>query len=195
MVQGLASSHRTVTVERVYPPSSGHLLWLVVNRTYPDHCAKDERTALTQWLDYHRATLAVKVEDLTDSQARARTTPSPLSLLGLVRHMADVERWWFRIVLAGETLPHLYWTTEDPDGDFNDVSSDTLSSALRAWHEEVDSAKRLADKAQDLSTAATAPDGRIVDVRWIFIHMIEEYSRHNGHADIIRESLDGRTGE
>src|SRR5438309_6863835 len=96
-----------------------------------------ERAMLDGWLDYHRATLAMKCDGLSDEQLRLRSVPpSSLSLLGLVRHMADVERQWFRAVLAGEEVPPLYWTEDDPDADFDRLEAADREADFAAWEEE-----------------------------------------------------------
>ncbi|MFC5888986.1 DinB family protein [Kitasatospora sp. CM 4170] len=158
----------------------------------------DEPAMLTAWLDYHRATLALKCEGLTDEQLKLRSVPpSTLSLLGLVRHMAEVERYWFRTVLAGEdTGPNgLYWTREDPDGDFDNVDGADAAADFAAWRAEV-AAARAASEGLPLETVAKRDRrGEQVTLRWILVHMVEEYARHNGHADLLRELVDGVTGE
>ncbi|MGW4493135.1 DinB family protein [Streptomyces sp. NPDC004376] len=158
-----------------------------------------ERAMLEGWLDYHRRTLAWKCEDLTDEQLRtASVPPSDLSLMGLVRHMTDVERAWFRKVLAGDDQGWIYWTDEDPDGDLHLTEADTWKDAYAAWQTEIETARTNAARFEldDLSIGRRRPhDERRYSLRWIYTHMIEEYARHNGHADLLRERIDGRTGE
>ncbi|MFJ6519865.1 DinB family protein [Streptomyces filamentosus] len=156
-----------------------------------------ERQALEQWLEYHRATLAVKCAGLTDEQLRtASVPPSDLNLLGLVRHMAEVERGWFRKVLGGEETAWLYATDEDHDRDIHTTEGDTYEEAYAAWQEEIAHARELAAKhsLDDLGAGAHR-SGELFNLRWIYLHMIEEYARHNGHADLIRERVDGATGD
>jgi uncharacterized damage-inducible protein DinB len=157
-----------------------------------------EREMLTGWLDYHRATLAWKCEGLTDDQLRERSVPpSGLSLLGLVRHMAEVERSWFRNVLHGAGLPFQYSTPDDVDADFNDTGSADGATDLRTWEQEC-AAARDAIAGVDLDTLSKKGDrrtGEPFSLRWILTHMIEEYARHNGHADLLRERIDGATGD
>ena len=157
-----------------------------------------EREMLTGWLDYHRATLAWKCEGLTDDQLRERSVPpSGLSLLGLVRHMAEVERSWFRNVLHGAGLPFQYSTPDDVDADFNDTGSADGATDLRTWEQEC-AAARDAIAGVDLDTLSKKRDDRTGEpfsLRWILTHMIEEYARHNGHADLLRERIDGATGD
>jgi uncharacterized damage-inducible protein DinB len=156
----------------------------------------DERTTLDSWLEFYRATLVTKCAGLTDEQLRtASVPPSPLTLLGLVQHMAEVERNWFRRVLIGEQLPGIHDPAADvsgPDGGF-DVSDDaTLEVARATWQEEV---ARARTNCTGRGLDATSPFmGGQVTLRWIYSHMIAEYARHAGHADLIRERIDGATG-
>jgi uncharacterized damage-inducible protein DinB len=158
----------------------------------------DERTMLEGWLDYHRRTLAWKCEGLTDDQLRtASVPPSQLSLMGLVRHMAEVERSWFRRVLTGEDAGPLYFTEADRDGEFHLTEADTWQQAYATWQAEIDVARRNAAgfALDDLSRGRSRHTGEPFTLRWIHTHMIEEYARHNGHADLLRERIDGATGE
>ena len=167
-----------------------------INRTEPDLVAS-ERTGLEQWLDFHRATLLMKCAGLTESQLKLRPVPpSRLSLLGLVRHMVEVERWWFRMHAAGEDLAFPY----DPDGvglDFEEIADADAQADMAAFRTECEAA-RAAVAGRDLDDVVPSrgdhPE-RERDIRWIFIHMIEEYARHNGHADLLREAIDGVTGD
>jgi len=156
-----------------------------------------EREMLDAWLDYHRATLLVKCEGLTDEQLRTRSvSPSSLSLLGLVRHMTEVERNWFRRVLVAEDAGPVYYTEANRDGDFDDVDDADVASDLAMFREEVEHCRRITAEHPDLDTIGKgARHGREFSLRWIYVHMIEEYARHNGHADFLRERIDGRTGE
>jgi uncharacterized damage-inducible protein DinB len=158
----------------------------------------DERTMLEAWLDYQRATLVVKCEGLGADDLRRRSVPpSTLSLLGLVRHMAEVERGWFRRTLAGEDVTPLYYSESDPDGDFDGVDAADPGEAFATWRAECEhSAARLAAvTALDQVGARPRRSGQGVSVRWILVHMIEEYARHNGHADLLRQRIDGAVGE
>ncbi len=164
-------------------------------RTDPPFVAQ-EREMLEAWLDYHRGTLLWKCDGLSDDQLTRRSVePSSLSLIGLVRHMAEVERWWFRIRAARLELDNLYCNDEWPDGDFDLVDGGRVQADIAIFRAEVDAARAaVADLALD---ATFSHPRREVDmsVRWVFLHMIEEYARHNGHADLIRERIDGRTGD
>ncbi|MEU8872314.1 DinB family protein [Streptomyces javensis] len=155
----------------------------------------DERTSLEGWLDFHRATLTLKCEGLDDKQLReASAPPSGLTLLGLVRHMAEVERSWFRRVLAQQDIAPIWYSEEDPDGEFHLTDEDTPEAAFAIWREEIAKAKEAA-AGRSLEDVVTRRDRGDYNLRWIYLHMIEEYARHNGHADLIRERIDGATGE
>jgi uncharacterized damage-inducible protein DinB len=164
------------------------------NRIAPPYVA-GEQAMLHAWLEYHRSTLAWKCEGLDDAQLRERAVPpSSLSLLGLVRHMADVERNWFRRVLGGEDVPGIYWTEDDPDGDFDNVDTADVQEAFATWRSECEHARRNAAAAASLEVTGQRR-GEPVSLRWILVHMIEEYARHNGHADLLRERIDGAVGD
>ncbi|MFD3534900.1 DinB family protein [Streptomyces sp. NPDC058664] len=156
-----------------------------------------EREALEQWLDFHRATLARKCEGLDDAQLRTLSAPpSDLNLLGLVRHMAEVERGWFRRTLAGEETQWIYSTDEDHDRDIHTTDEDTYEEAYATWQAEIAHARGVAaDSGLDDLGKGKRPNGKSYNLRWIYLHMIEEYARHNGHADLLRERIDGATGD
>ncbi|WP_405739611.1 DinB family protein [Streptomyces sp. NBC_00028] len=166
-------------------------------RSEPSETA-DERTMLEGWLDYHRETLALKCERLTDAQLRtASVEPSTLSLMGLVRHLAECERGWFRKVLMADDPGPIYYSDEDPDGEFRLSEADTWEEAHTTWRAEIEIARRNAAAfgLDDLSKGRSRFSGKQFNLRWIYTHMIEEYARHNGHADLIRERIDGATGD
>jgi uncharacterized damage-inducible protein DinB len=157
----------------------------------------DERSMLLEYLRYQRQTLEVKCEGLDAEQlARRSVEPSTMSLLGLVRHLAHVERVWFRIRFSGQDVPRLYQTAQDPDGDFNGAIADpaVVEEAFAAWRAEVAFADEFAAR-HELDFAAEDGGGEQVSLREILVHMIEEYARHNGHADLLRERIDGRIGQ
>jgi uncharacterized damage-inducible protein DinB len=155
----------------------------------------DERATLTAFLDFQRATLAVKCDGLTDDQLRERAVPpSNLSLLGLVRHMAEVERNWFRPVLGGEEMAGIFTPDLDWEVAFSDVATADVAEAFRLWRAECDHARHLVAAAPSFDVTGFRRSG-YVSLRWVMSHMIEEYARHNGHADLIRERLDGSTGQ
>ena len=154
-----------------------------------------ERESLRAFLDFHRATLALKCEGLTDEQLRRQASPpSTLSLLGLVRHMAEVERTWFRRVIAAEDVP-LVWSDT---GDFQqayDARDADVAEAFEAWQREIEHARRIEREAESLDvTGHQARWGEDVSLRLVMLHMLHEYARHNGHADLIREAIDGTVG-
>jgi len=155
----------------------------------------DERTTLTAFLDFNRETLALKCEGLADDQLRERAVPpSDLSLLGIVRHMAEVERNWFRPVLGGEEMRAIFAPGMDWEAAFRDVATADVAEAFSTWRAECDHARALTAAAPSLETRGFR--GRSwFSLRWVLTHMIEEYARHNGHADLLRERLDGVTGE
>ncbi|MEV0428738.1 DinB family protein [Micromonospora sp. NPDC049836] len=154
-----------------------------------------EREMLRAFLDFHRATLALKCEGLTDEQLRQQSSPpSTLSLLGLVRHMAEVERQWFRRVINGEDLP-LVWSDSGDYQEAYDASTADRSAAFEAWRREVEHARRIEREAESLDvTAYNARWAEDVSLRLVMLHMMHEYARHNGHADFLREALDGAVG-
>ncbi|MEU7242282.1 DinB family protein [Streptomyces sparsogenes] len=156
----------------------------------------DERGILTGVLAAQRSTLELKCAGLEGELARRSVEPSTLSLLGLVRHLADVERRWFRRVLAGQDVPLIFSSDDEPDRDFDGAVSDpaAVAEAWEVWRAEVAFAERFVAEAPDLDL--TGDDGwrGAVSLRWVLIHMIEEYARHNGHADLLRERIDGAIG-
>ena len=165
---------------------------MTVERVVPAPVAA-EREMLDAWLDFQRDTLALKCDGLTGEQLRERTVPpSGLSLLGLVRHMAEGERQWFAMVLGGEQVPYHYYTDDNPEAEF-DVDDADVAEAFATWRAECAEARARAAAAPSLDTTGTQ-DGKDFSLRWIMVHMIEEYARHNGHADLLRERIDGAVG-
>jgi uncharacterized damage-inducible protein DinB len=168
-----------------------------VARTDPPLVA-GERESLQAWLDFHRTTLLWKCAGLTADQLRQRpAAPSTLSLLGLVRHMTEVERWWFLITAADRDMPMPYSSDGDEEADFDALDDADAEADLAAFQRETKAADE-AVRGKELDTVVRShghhPE-RVRDLRWIYVHMIEEYARHNGHADIIREQIDGATGD
>jgi uncharacterized damage-inducible protein DinB len=164
----------------------------------------DEATTLWSFLDYYRSILIRKAEGITEAQARITLGPSDLTLIGLVRHMAEVERVWFRRQFMDIECESLYRTDasvkEDPDVEFHASEADTVDEALRDLREEIDFATAsTAGVPMDTLTKAEQVSKRIPDwrptLRWILVHMIEEYARHCGHADLLRQAADGATGD
>ncbi|MEK7292664.1 MAG: DinB family protein [Actinomycetota bacterium] len=161
--------------------------------------ASGDRDTLFGFLDFYRNELIEKSSGLSDEQARMTSVPpSDLSLMGLIRHMAEVERHWFRNILVAEETPSLFCRdshpTGDPDGDFHVTSTDTLNVSIAQLRAEISIADvNLAKFTLDDMAArgGSRPESGIPNVRWIVVHMIEEYARHCGHADLIRERIDG----
>jgi uncharacterized damage-inducible protein DinB len=157
-----------------------------------------EREMLESWLEFHRVTLLLKCEGLDDASRKARPIPSSLlSLHGLVRHMAEVERGWFtRTLLRDPGTPSLFFPP-GADGQVDDSDLFPLDHAdwdadRAAWEAECDRSRRNAARFGLDDTGGRR--GRECSLRWIYVHMIEEYARHNGHADLIRELVDGAVG-
>ena len=150
---------------------------------------------LRVFLDFHRATLAMKCDGLTDDQLRERSMPpSTLTLLGLVRHMAEVERIWFRRAIAGEDLP-LVWTDEIDFQAAYDVTEAEGPEAFAVWQAEVDRSRQIEAEAESLDVLGYQPRwDEQVSLRFVMLHLIHEYARHNGHADFLREGVDGTVG-
>jgi uncharacterized damage-inducible protein DinB len=163
--------------------------------------AGSELDTLTGFLGWHRGTLELKCSGLDpEGLARQSVQPSSLSLLGIVRHMADVERVWFRRIMAGQDAPYRFSSREDRDGDFDNVRPDPalVAEAFQAWREEIAFADQFVAAAPglDLPARRLTSDGRDrMSLRWVLNHMIEEYARHNGHADLLRERIDGAVGQ
>ncbi|MFD7977364.1 DinB family protein [Streptomyces sp. NPDC059071] len=155
----------------------------------------DERTTLTAMLQFQRDTLAMKCAGLTAEQLRTRATaPSGLSLLGLVRHAAEVERGWFRNIVNGERTRSRWTPPGSTDWADFDVDDADVDEAFAVWHEECARAREIVAAAPSLDVTGSHGD-ETYSLRYVLAHMIEEYARHNGHADLLRERIDGTTGE
>ena len=154
----------------------------------------DERTSLNYWLDFHRTTLELKCEGLDDTARKARPVPtSLLSLHGLLRHMAEVERGWFRRTLLDEPdAPPIWYDPAVEDSELVPLDDADWEADLATWRAECEHSR---EAAAPLSLDDTGlRNGEPCSLRWIYVHMIEEYARHNGHADLIRELVDGSVG-
>ena len=164
----------------------------------------DERTTLVESLRKQRLTLEIKCAGL-DAQAMARRAvePSTMSLLGLVRHLAEMERDTFRVMMSGQDVPRLYCSDTDRDGDFDGAVPDpqVLAQAWAAWRAEVEFAQRFVAEAPSLDITGDDPlnrhgsGGGPMSLREVLVGMIEEYARHMGHVDLLRERIDGRIGQ
>lgn len=156
-----------------------------------------EKSVLAEYLDRYRITMELKCEGLTPEQLAARSVPpSTMSLLGLIRHLASVEHYWTRRVIQGQgALPGLYRSETDPDLDFNQAVADdqVVAEAWQTWRGEVAHARDVYTKL-DLA-ASVDVRGQQHETRDIVVHLVEEYARHVGHADLLRECIDGRTGQ
>ncbi len=165
--------------------------------------ASDETATLLGFLDYQRATLAWKCSGLDAAGLQATVAPSSMTLGGLLKHLAYVEDHWFSRWLHGRDRGAPWDTVDwaaDPDWDWNSAAEDTPEELRRLWQDAVDRsrsliAEALADGGLDQLARRNWPSGEAPSLRWILVHMIEEYARHNGHADLLRESVDGLTGE
>jgi hypothetical protein len=155
----------------------------------------DDREILTAYLDWHRQTFELKCAGVPPARLSERgVPPSGLSLHGLVRHLAGVERWWFRVQFAGEDVPLLYYSDDDPDQDFDDLDGD-VAEALAVWRAECDRSRQIVADASSLDQTGThKATGNPVSLRRVLVQLIAEYARHNGHADLLRERIDGATG-
>lgn len=154
-----------------------------------------EREALAAYLEYYRATVEMKCRGLTPEHARARPMPpSTLSLHGLVRHLAGVERWWLQQNFERRDVPFLFITADNPDLDFDPPSDADFAADLEAWRAECAVSREIV-AAHDLDDTARPLDWyEDVDLRWLVLRMITEYAQHCGHLDLLREGVDGRTG-
>lgn len=164
----------------------------------------DERTTLIEALRCQRLTLELKCAGLdAEAMARRAVEPSTMSLLGLVRHLAEIERATFRVMMAGQDAPRLYCSPSNRDGDFDGAVPDprVVAEAWDAWRTEVDFATRLVAEAPSLDVTGDDPlnqhgsGGGQMSLREVLLGMIEEYARHVGHVDLLRERIDGRLGQ
>jgi uncharacterized damage-inducible protein DinB len=164
------------------------------NRVGPPNFGS-EREMLRAFLDYHRATLAMKCDGLTDAELRKQSmAPSTLSLLALVRHMAEVERAWFRRVFEDHDAP-MVWSDKIDFQAAYDASASTRAEAFAAWEAEVETSRRIERAAESLDLSGYQPRwDEDVSLRLVIMHVLLEYGRHNGHADFLREGIDGTVG-
>ena len=176
---------------------------MTIERTDPP-LAADEATMLAAYLDYHRDTLRMKVDGLSADQLRRTHPPSTLTLGGLLKHLALVEVSWISEVLHGRPMGEPWDSADwdaDPDWELHSASDDSPEELRQLMDDAVAQARRGIDEAlsqgglDNLSVTPSRRTGEQYSLRWILLHMIEEYARHNGHADLIRESIDGVTGE
>lgn len=154
-----------------------------------------ERESLEGWLEFYRQTLPLKISGLNAEQlCRTAVLPSTMTLIGITRHLSDVERYWFSNVAAG-TQQRAHFRAADPDADFSDYSQRTAMADVRHYDAEIVRMREIAAQIPDLDAPlAGMRHGKEINLRWIYTHLIEEYARHLGHADLIRECIDGATG-
>lgn len=166
-----------------------------VHRTHPPALG-DERASLDGFLDYHRQTLLWKCSGLSCAQLKQRAVAaSDLTLLGLVRHLTDVERSWFRRRFAGMEIAGVYVTEQDPDAGFTGTPGADAEVGIAAYLAEIEACRQVA-AGRGLDETFLHPRLRTrLSLRWVYLHMLEEYARHNGHADLLRQAIDGATGE
>jgi uncharacterized damage-inducible protein DinB len=195
------ASARDTVPERWNAVGAGSNMWMDMAldpRFAPRTEPEGERATLLYFLRRYRLAMELKCADLDAAQLATRSVPpSTMSLLGLIRHMADVERLWFRRVMAQSDAPPLYWSKDVPDADWLGATADpaVVDEAWRAWRDEVAFAEKFVADSPDLSAKGTYNDGDSVALRSVLVHMIEEYARHCGHADLLRERVDGRVGQ
>lgn len=157
----------------------------------------DERAVLDHWLDLYRDTVMLKIAGLDAEQLASRPLPpSDLSLIGVVRHLTEVEAYWLRVVLLDEQdVPDYYCTPDSHDGDFDDIDPATAVADVAAYTAELVTSRASVAAWNDLAVAVRGQRrGKPVSLRWILVHLVEEYARHLGHMDLLREAIDGRTG-
>lgn len=155
-----------------------------------------ELEILTATLDWHRDTFRLKCAGLPAERLSERSVPpSRLTLHGLLRHLTGAERWWFRIQFAGEGVPMLYYSDDDPDQDFESLDGD-VEVALALWLDECEQSRRVVREASGLDdTGTVVRTGEPISLRAVLVRMIAEYARHDGHADLLRERIDGAVGQ
>jgi uncharacterized damage-inducible protein DinB len=162
--------------------------------------APDERTALAEMLDYYRAVMLRKAEGLSDDQLAIQLPPSDLTLGGLLMHLALVEDGWFQSTFLGGEIGEPWsgfdWES-DPDWEFHHAHEYTRDQIVAQFEGSTARSRAVIDAAESLGALAAQKtrDGHAINLRWILVHLIEEYARHAGHADLIRESIDGATGD
>jgi hypothetical protein len=167
-------------------------VWPVARTTAIPKVA-DEKAMLVAYLAWFRETFALKCAGVENRLSERSVPPSTMSLHGLLRHLAGVERWWFRINFAGEDVPMLFYADDDPDMDFEDLDGD-VGEALAIWREECARADGII-AAASLDDTGTGPgSAEPFSLRWLMLRLIAEYAQHDGHADLLRQGIDGATG-
>jgi Protein of unknown function (DUF664) len=183
-IPGTAGEEHSVVSSPVWP----------VSRTAVIPRAADEPTMLKSYLEYYRETFALKCSGVAGPRLSDRSCPpSTMSLHGLIRHLAGVERWWFAINFAGLDLPMLYYSDDDPDQDFGSLAGDPFQ-ALEVWRAECDRSRGIVDAASGLDAVGVRERNGSFTLRWLLLRMVTEYAQHDGHADLLREGIDGAVG-
>lgn len=155
----------------------------------------DERDLLVGFLDFYRSTVEIKCLGVAKKRLAERTMPpSTLTLHGLIRHLTCAEQWWFHYQFAGEDTPLIYYSDEDPDQDFEDLSGD-FDEALAKWRAMCEHSREIVARSSLDDTGIVERTQEPVSLRRIMLHMIAEYARHGGHADLLREAIDGAVGQ
>jgi hypothetical protein len=187
------SGEHETGADRTPKPVVAPMIWPVPRTVViPRH--GDERSMLNAYLDHYRETVELKYQGVVASRLSERSAPpSTMSLHGLIRHLAGVERWWFAIHFAGLELPILYYSDDDPDQDFDSLDGDPFE-ALTVWRLECDRSRRIVDGASSLDDVAAVERNGTFTLRWLMLRMIAEYAQHAGHADLLREGIDGAVG-
>ena len=190
---GGARYRRPMTPRPQIPEANYNQPWAAGERP-PLPQVGSEREVLTAYLEHHRATFELKCTGVDRASLNRRTMPpSTLTLHGLLRHLTGVERWWFQINFAGDDVPMLYYSDDHPEQDFEDLDGD-IDQAFAAWHRECARSREIV-AAHDLEDTGTrVRDGAPISLRGMLVKMIAEYAQHNGHADLLREGIDGATG-
>jgi Protein of unknown function (DUF664) len=180
----------------VEAPKSYSKRWAAAGDRIDPPYVGSEREILVAFLDWHRATFEAKCGGVPSERLSERgVPPSSLSLHGLARHLGGVERWWFRIQFAGEDVPLLYYSDDDPNQDFDRLDGD-VSEAFAVWRSECERSRDIVAATSSLEQTGTLKsNGQPVSLRRVLVHMIAEYARHNGRADLLRERIDGATGQ
>lgn len=155
----------------------------------------DESAVVSWLLDYQRHVMLRKVDGITEQQARTTTSATDLTLLGLIRHLALVEQFWIGEVFLGLSETSLWDDPDDRDREFHPLEHDTLADALVALRAEIDRARQIASITSFDALSVGRRENQQVKLRWILVHLVEEYARHCGHADLLREAIDGTTGD
>ena len=154
----------------------------------------DERAALGAWLDSQRETILWKIEGLDDEQLRRVVVPSGLSMLGLVKHLTADEHGWFVVGFAATSEPDMFESDDDPDLDFHVQPGETTQQIIEGYKRACERSREIYASADSLDATFINPRRGPMSLRWLMNHMIEETARHAGHADIMRELIDGATG-